>query len=109
MNLGLDFYDTISKNPSVYRLLADAVLDSGGKVYIISAIYRENYKQLVKDVKKTRVRSTEVIPVFYTEHFEVPKAKVLVCKELGIDLLVDDRLDVIHAVSLHGIIGLLAG
>lgn len=108
MNLGLDLYGTITKNPPKFAKLAQTVIDGGGKVYIITAIAPQNVKQALKDARKSHVPHTDVVTLTYGEYFEVPPLKVAACKEYEIDIMVDDRIDTIKACYANGILGLLA-
>lgn len=92
MKIGIDFYDTITDNPSKFRRYIRQLKDEGHTIYVISAIYSSNLSRLQKDYKKVRIHC-ELVPVFYSQYNDVPELKYKKCMELGIDLMIDDRID----------------
>lgn len=98
MNLGLDFYDTITENPKKYKQLAKTIMDGGGKVYIITAVKEANVKRVRNNVRLSHVPHTHLEVITYKEHHEVPNLKKDACRKLSIDVYIDDRKDVRDAV-----------
>jgi hypothetical protein len=108
MKIGIDFYGTITKDPKVYKLLAETVLAAEGSVYIITAIAEHNRKQVLKDIRKSHVPYSEIHVVPYTEWHQVPGLKKQVAFKLELDMIIDDRLDVLRACESIGILGFLS-
>ena len=104
MNLGLDYYGTIETNPRAYTKLAQTVLDSGGKVYIVTAVASHNEKLVRREIARSHVPYTEIVVITYVNHFEVPSLKKAKALELKLDLMVDDRRDVCLAINIVGIL-----
>ena len=107
MIIGLDFYDTITRKPEIFRQLSDALCRQGNKVHIISAVRSENITRLLNNLKKSGVEYTSVNPVVYKEHSEIPQLKLEKALELGIDIFFDDMKDVCDLLNQNGIISCL--
>lgn len=107
MKIGLDLYDTITRDPKFFRMFAQFVLDGGGQIWIISAIGPYNNKQAHKDIKHSRVPHTGVELVMFSEFREVPSLKMAVFEKLGLDMIIDDRADTVASAWVHGIAGFL--
>ena len=108
MNLAIDYYGTIEKNPRHYRRLAEAVRGGGGAVFIISAVEAPNVGRAERDIKKARVPNDGVHVITYDKYLAVPKLKLAKCKELEVSVLIDNRADTVAVVSRHRIVGLKA-
>lgn len=104
MNIGIDFYDTITADPSRFRRLIRSLKDRGHSVFIVSAVRKENIGRLQKDFKRSRVRC-ELAPVVFDNYFDVPKLKLRECRRLGIDEMIDDRADTCKLLEGNGIRG----
>lgn len=102
MTLGLDFYGTISSYLKRFRELAQEVLDGGGKVYIVSAVHPENEQRLLLDIKRSRMPYTAVAVIPYERYQRVPKLKLEKCRELRIDVMIDDRQDTCALLAKRG-------
>lgn len=102
MNIGIDFYDTITDNPSKFRRYIKARTLAGDRVYVISAIHGENIDRLRKDFKHAR-NSGALIPVAYINYSDVPRLKYDVCRRLDIDYMIDDRQDICDYMASKGI------
>lgn len=102
MIIGLDFYDTITMEERRFKKLTDSLVTGGAEVYIISAIKQENLKRLQKDFRKSHNIGV-LHPVFFENYGQVPKLKYQACKELGVDFMIDDRIDVCQYIAAHGI------
>lgn len=93
IRLGLDFYDTISVAPKIYRKLAHSVIAGGGEVHIITAVAPQNVRRVQTAIRRARVPTTCVHVVTFTNYQDVPQLKAAKAKELKLDMFVDDRLD----------------
>lgn len=97
MTIAVDYYDTITTNPELY-----AKLIKYGDCYIISAVKLENVERLEREVGE------ELRPylraVIYEDYDQVPKQKLDVAKRLGVDLMIDDRLDTCRLFMDNGIL-----
>lgn len=107
LRVGFDFYDTVSAHPKAYRKLASAVLESGGSVFVISAIEAGKEKKLLVDIRRTHLPYTSVHPVLYSHFSEIPKLKRSVIASLHLDFYIDDMGSTISALSGLPVIGLL--
>ena len=104
MNIGIDFYDTITSDPSKFRRLVRGLEEKGCQVFIISAVKRENMGRLAVDYEKSRVGG-KLVPVIFDSYFDVPKLKLGECQRLGVSELIDDRADTCKLLSDNGIRG----
>lgn len=102
MRIGIDFYDTITDNPSKWRRYIKELTLEGHHVYIISAIHACNIDRLRSDFRHTR-NAGALMPVVYDNFFDVPRLKYEACKRLGINVFIDDRKDTCDLLGLHGI------
>ena len=75
MNIGIDFYDTITNDPSKFRRLIRRLKEKGHTVFVVSAVKEENVGRLERDFKKSRMRC-ELVPVVFNTFFDVPMLKV---------------------------------
>lgn len=106
MILGLDYHDTISSYPDHFRFLARSVLAEGGQVHIISACSEANANKYGKQIMRAKVPNTSIHMVVYEQHYQAPKLKLNLAKELGVTLMIDDRADTCALFAAHGIAAL---
>lgn len=99
MNVGLDFYGTIEKYPKAFKGLTD---NYGGAVYIITAVKSGNEKEVMRLIKRTKIKA-EVHIVTYENFWEVPKLKLRKCQELKIKLFFDDLQATVDLLNKHHI------
>ena len=104
MNVGIDFYDTITSDPPKFRRLIGRLKEKGHTVFVISAIREENMDRLKRDFKRSRMRC-ELVPVVFNGFFDVPELKLRECQRLGIDEMIDDRADTCELLERNGIRG----
>lgn len=98
IKLGLDFYDTVTAAPKVYRKLAQSIIDNGGEVHIISHVHPGKEVALTKDLKHTHIPHTALHIITTLKYHEVPALKRTIIRNLGIDIYLDDRADVLTAL-----------
>jgi hypothetical protein len=91
--LGLDFYDTITVAPKIYRKLAQSILAADGEVHIITAVFPKNQKKVTQDIRRSHVPYTQTHIVAFTNYLDVPKLKAQKARELRLDMFIDDRKD----------------
>lgn len=108
MKLGLDFYGTIEKNPKTFKRLAETILAGGGEVHILTAVYPENDRRAEKDIRHSHVPYTQLHLIHFDNYLLVPQLKAQKAKQLGLDLVIDDRPDTCEFLRLHHILALQA-
>jgi len=107
MKIGLDLYDTITRDPKFFKKFAEFVLAAGGQIWIVSAIGPFNNKQAHHDIRHSRVPYTGIELVVFTELHMVPSLKMAVFERLGLDMIIDDRADTCASAWVHGIAGFI--
>lgn len=99
LKIGLDFYGTIEKNPKAYRKLAKLVLDSGGSLYIISAVMQGKERKFRLDFKRMHLPHTELFVVSFSRNSEIPLKKRAVIKPLHLDFYLDDNYSNLYHIK----------
>lgn len=115
MIIGFDYFKTLTTHHKVFKPLARAIIETGGKVYIISALSdqadKANYeKSLEKFLTDINFPYTSFVVVVFPKGQEddnIPFLKLEKAQELEIELYIDDREDVVELMSQNGIVGLL--
>lgn len=105
MRVGFDYWNTVSRNPELFRILASSILSEGGEVFIVSAIGpTRSQGETVEQIKKTLVPCDDIyILTWVSSPDEVPALKWKICERLGIQVFFDDRKDVCDYLSLMGV------
>lgn len=107
MIIGFDYYQCISHFPKEFQVFEEA-LYSENELHVISAVGQRS-KGTVKD------NVLAVLPEFWEDNIhevvfnhprESPQLKLEKCKELGIQIFVDDRSDVCELLNANGIMAL---
>lgn len=106
MTLGLDYDGVINKRPVAFRELAEGVLNSGGEVYIVSAVHEKNIDKTRWAIERSQVPYTDMIIIGYVHHNEVPRLKHERLSEVGVQMFIDDRKDTVHYLNKRGITSL---
>lgn len=106
MKVGIDFYDTLTAYPEIYATMIQALEDSGVEVYIISAVKAENEERARRAIDNCDLAYTEVRIIVFEEYDQVPELKLWACKELGIQMMIDDRADTCAKLNKAGILAL---
>lgn len=106
MKIGIDFYDTITVSPKIYKKLAETIIAGGGEIHIITAVKSENEERVRADVKQSNLPHTELHVVAFTDYEDVPLLKAKVAGKLGLDMLIDDRKDTCELMYFSHIVGL---
>ncbi len=102
--IGLDYHQTISAHPKLFKKLATALMAQGSLVYIVTAVQRHR-TAIVKDlVKKSKVPHTGLEIVVYEDYDDIPQLKLQACKRLGVRLLFDDNPATCKLLKEHGIL-----
>ena len=104
MNIGIDYYDTITRYPDKFKQLTVDLMRTGNKLHIISAVKRENEDKLLKALRKLSIQCDSIEPLIFLNQHEVPQLKLEKCIELSIDMMFDDRQDVCELLNKHGIL-----
>jgi hypothetical protein len=102
MNIGIDFYGTIDTAENQFKRLVQDANMAGNTVYIISAIAYNNTDRLRSDARRF-LGVAQLIPVYVRNYMEHPWAKLRTCRELGIDLMIDNRADTCKLLKENGI------
>lgn len=109
--LGLDFYNVITQFPNKFGSLADDILKAGGQVAIISAIGSkkleefgglEKYREMIV---RYNIPNTGIF-ILTVEPWIAPQAKLEECRRLNIDIMIDDRADIVDHLFTNGILAL---
>lgn len=93
IKIGIDFYDTITVAPRIYKKLAQSILAADGEVHIVTAVFAKNSKKVQSEIRRSHVPHTQTHIITFTDYRDVPKFKALKAKELKLDMFIDDRLD----------------
>ena len=88
MNIGFDVSGTITKYPKQCKALIDSLYKDGWKVFIISASPVETIQN---DLEIFKIDKEKVEIINRTD-------KWLVCKEYGIDIMLDDLDDYLDLI-----------
>lgn len=113
MVLGLDYYNTITEQPDLFRGLTELMHDLGVKVYIVSAVGRKtdpaNLSRYIESMHEFITTHNIVVDGVHALEFdeprEIPEIKRSKCAELGITHYFDDRNDVCTWLTENGIKG----
>ncbi|CAA9563863.1 MAG: hypothetical protein AVDCRST_MAG49-2734 [uncultured Thermomicrobiales bacterium] len=104
MKVGLDYWNTVSHNLDTFRVLADALLDGGHEVYIVTAVGHRRKHTVLADIAALDLPVSGVRMVVFDRPAEAPRLKFEVCQELGITLFFDDRADTCAYLNDRGIV-----
>jgi hypothetical protein len=107
MILGLDLYGTITEYPQRLRELVYAVKADGGEVWVISAVKPGNEDKAFRDAGKYNFDLDGVRVVRCSSYHEAPMKKYEVCVELGVQLMLDDRKDIVDYLNKRHVLALL--
>ena len=107
MRLGLDFNGTITHWYAQLDQLANAVIASGGEVYIISACLEKNRYKTQERIEASGTPNSGVRIVIYEDYEDIANLKLPILQELGLDLYIDDNRAVVHHAIMNGICALL--
>ena len=109
MKIGFDYWETLT-DLSILKL-AKTLNTSWNELYIISAVGPFRIKTQQAEIEKfvetykLNVKRIEIIP-FKSPH-EVPELKLEICNQYGIELFIENRLDVCRFLIDNGIPTLL--
>lgn len=106
MILSLDFHNTITKNPKMFKRISGALLQAGFQVYIISALKRPTDPRRKKDVLNCKIPNSGVELVYFSDYSEIPELKLEACRRLGVKIMIDDMPSVCEKLAEEGIITL---
>jgi hypothetical protein len=110
MKVGIDYWNTITKAPELFINLASSLISEGHEVHVISAVGNARAPQTAKDIEAVGIPNTAVHVVTNPEGVtgtkNFPNVKLEKCKELGIDMMFDDRKDICELLNANGILAL---
>ena len=104
--VGLDFNNTITKDPRLFKRLSGALLQAGFQVYIISALKRPTDPKRKKAVLNCKVPNSGIELVYFNDYSEIPEEKLKACRKLGVRIMIDDMPSVCKRLAEEGIITL---
>jgi hypothetical protein len=104
--VGIDYHDTISTYPRLFKELAQQILSAGGSVHIVSAVGPSHEKEYTKAIRRCGVPYTSIEIIVYEQHWQAPKLKLHLAESLGIEMMIDDRLDTCQLFASRGILAL---
>lgn len=111
IRVGIDIDGTITKYPQVFSKLAEAVLDSGGEVYIITGLGingaiekmdrfpNMRYTKMITTASYNDAERKLLAMNTLPNEYVVGVFKQRICTELGIDVMFDDK------ALVHGEVG----
>lgn len=102
--IGFDYWNTATQNPGRFAALACAIRDTGGKVYIITAVGPKRASSNVDEVKALGVPNDGIYQVVFDKPQDAPRLKADKAVELGIQLFIDDRRDICEEMLRRGIL-----
>ncbi len=92
MNIGIDFDNTITDNPGLFRELT-AGLSKNNHIYIISS-YEKAEETLIEEISSEKTRMLNEWGINFKELYlapePVPESKAAYCKKKNIVLMIDD-------------------
>jgi len=103
ITISFDYGDTITQAPETFRKWAEAIHKAGGKVYMLTGVrYGDDGQPLPKERKKRKSWAKTLsfpIEIIYVIHDRAQlSAKAQKCKELGIDIHVDNNPKVLKSI-----------
>lgn len=104
MIVGFDLNDTITAFPQEFRALADCVLSNDGQVHIVTAIKKGNEEYVERKLAASRVQYTKLHIIHFEDYNDIPKLKLPIIKNLGIEMYFDDNPGVNFLLSTSGIL-----
>ena len=113
MIIGLDWFNTITKEPEVFALMTGMLKKHGDTIYIISAVRQKEYDEraaeryhdkVASDLAEANIAYDELIVVEFEDPKQVPYLKLEECKRLKVEYFFDDRSDVCFVLGENGII-----
>lgn len=107
MKIGVDYWQTISRDPDLFGAMMQAILDAGGEVHIITAVGDKRAATVqyeIEDLFMPKMPYTEIHVVVFDHPREAPELKLEACKRLGIQMFFDDRRDICEKLNKHGIL-----
>lgn len=106
MKIGLDYWRVCSHYPAHFTKIAQAYLDAGGEVHIISAIGKRRKNTIQPMIDALGIPYTQVHELIFNSPVEAPQLKLAKCQQLGVWAFYDDRADTCDLLTQHGILGI---
>lgn len=104
MVIGIDYFNTITKDEKLFRTLAAAYRSIGIPVFIISALKNPTNPERKKELLRCKVPNDGVEIVYFKDYEEIAELKLAVCKRLSVRLMYDDMPSVCKLLAKNGII-----
>lgn len=101
MNIGIDYYKTITNDPKLFTKLINSLLIDH-QIYIITAVKVENIATVRHDIRKIPCTHLEI--VIFENYEDIPRLKLEACKRLGIKMMFDDMVEVCELLTKHRIL-----
>lgn len=111
MKIGVDYWDTITRYPKVFRDLLTSLDVAGNEIYVITACRittsKKSYTEKVKAfLEREEIPYDHIIVVQFRDWIEVPELKVEAAQTMEVSLFIDDRQDVCDTMQRRGIAAL---
>ncbi len=103
MNIGIDFDNTITEHPLLFKKLTRSLIN-GNKIYVISSCDRpkEPKRDEVYAEKEERLRGWGVHYSKLLLALEpIPRNKATLCRRYGIDIMIDDDRRNVKAIRKY--------
>jgi len=98
MKIGIDYDGTITDAPELFSILSEAIIKSGGEVYVIT--YRTDSKEEIqKLLAEHKISYTDIVLPEEDDDFATWKAKQ--AQNLGIDCMFEDSPEVLMNMPEH--------
>lgn len=104
MRIGIDYWQTITRDPDFFRELIDSLVKDDWEVHIISAVGHKRAPITRDEIEATINTFTDIHIVIFDHPDQSPELKLAKCQELGIQLMIDDRRDICELLNLNGIL-----
>ncbi|HUB92395.1 MAG TPA: hypothetical protein VL945_00375 [Candidatus Saccharimonadales bacterium] len=100
MNIGIDFDNTITENPALFRKLTNS-LRKGNVIYVISSSDKAEERDIERE-REGKVRRLKAWRIHYRKLFlalrPIPESKAAMCRKYKIDLMIDDNRENVRAI-----------
>ncbi len=100
-----DYWQTLSHYTKQFIDIGSALVSERHEIHVVSAVGKGRVGTVEKAVRELGF-DYPVHEVIFDDPIESPQLKLAKCKELGADIIFDDRDDVCRLLNKHGIMAL---
>lgn len=104
--IGIDYYQTITQDPSLFVDFTSGLISEGWKVHIITAVGPTRFDTVRAEIEALNVPNSTIEVVLFEHPREAPELKLAKCKELGVQMFIDDREDICRLLRKNGIVAM---